>query len=145
MIHKPFEQDRLSGTSDLRIKAFSDSHGLQVMASIVHIDMAHHIPLQMRQRLTEIVLHSKSAVGQQAAEVYLTRISCKELIEDELGTGLCDESWTDSISNEFVDDTGSPSCPTPLSTCRETEEPRVMAEGSMPQYLSNQRAICSRV
>ena len=85
--------------------------------------MAHQVPLQIRQRLAEVVHVLKNAVGQHAAKDYLTRISSEEPIEVELGTEPCDDSWMEFINNECITDASSPSYPTPLSSCGQIEEP----------------------
>ena len=85
--------------------------------------MAHEVPLQIRQRLAEVLHNLKNAVGQQAARDYLTRISSEEPVEVEPGAEVCDDSWMEFSNNECITDAGSPSYPTPLSSCGQIEEP----------------------
>ncbi len=47
---------------------------IRVEESRVQVEMVHQVPLQIRQRLAEVLPDLKSVVGQQAANVYLTHI-----------------------------------------------------------------------
>ena len=87
--------------------------------------MAREVPLQIRQRLAAVVRDLRSAVGQQAAKDYLTRISSEEPIEVEPVAEACDDSWMEFINHEYTSDANSPSYPTPLSSCGQIEEPRL--------------------
>ena len=94
--------------------------------------MAYQVPLQIRQRLAEVVQDLKNAVGQQAAKDYLTRISSKDSIEVEPGAEPCDDSWMEFINHECMTDAGSPSYPTPLSSCGQIEEATLHRADSHP-------------
>jgi len=98
--------------------------------SRVYVEMAHQVPLQIRQRLAEVVQDLKNAVGQQAAKDYLTRISSEEPIEVEPGAEPCDDSWMEFINNKCITNTSSPVYPTPLSSCGHIEEPPVQIADS---------------
>ena len=106
--------------------------------------MAHQVPLQIRQRLAEVVQDLKTAVGQQAAKDYLTRTSSEESIEVEPGAELCDDSWMEFINYECITDAGSPSYPTPLSSYGQIEEPSLQTADSQINADSKRQAPLPR-
>lgn len=78
------------------------------------------VPQQLRQRLAEVINELRNAIGREAAEAYLTRISNIESVESESGA---DASWMEFINEDCVIDASNPSYRTPLSPAREVDEP----------------------
>ncbi len=85
--------------------------------------MVSEVPDYIRQRLAAVVDDLRSAVGQEAAKAYLTRIFDIESVEFEPGAELCDDSWMEFINEDcMTDDASNPSYPTPSSSYEKDEE-----------------------
>lgn len=85
--------------------------------------MVSEVPDYIRQRLAAVVDELRSAVGQEAAKAYLTRIFDIESVEFEPGAELCDDSWMEFINEDcMTDDASNPSYTTPSSSYEKDEE-----------------------
>jgi len=95
--------------------------------------MTLEVPQHIRQRLAAVVDELKSAIGQEAAKAYLTRITTAESLEFEPGAELCDDSWMEYINEDCMTDASDPSYPTPFSPHEKIEEPFLQMTNSQTE------------
>jgi len=85
--------------------------------------MTLEVPQHIRQRLAAVIDDLKSAIRQEAAKAYLTRITTAESLEFEPGAEPCDDSWMEYINEDCMTDASDLSYHTLLSPYEKIEEP----------------------